>query len=120
VKGLQTKAVAEGDGVLQMLLWLKRAPESFIPGYRASEDMCLPDVPSHQTLRFDTKKLYTAVEAKRAATGMTLAQVANEIGVRASNLTHLSKGGRTGFPHVTRIARWLNLPVAHFTRLSDW
>lgn len=120
VKGLRTKSVAEGDGVLQMLLWLNRSPESFIPGSQGSDDTSLPEVPSNQTLRFDTKKLYTALETKRAETGMTWAQLANKIGVSASNLTHLSKGGRTGFPHVARITRWLKLPVAHFTRLSDW
>src|SRR6185295_3414637 len=32
VAGLPTKAVAEGDGILQMLRWLNRSPESFVPG----------------------------------------------------------------------------------------
>ena len=32
IAGLRTKAQAEADGVLQMLRWLGRAPESFVPG----------------------------------------------------------------------------------------
>jgi hypothetical protein len=30
VTGLRTKAVAEGDGVLAMLKWLNRTPESYV------------------------------------------------------------------------------------------
>src|SRR5262245_16365800 len=32
VTRLRTQKVAEADGVLQMLRWLRRAPESFVPG----------------------------------------------------------------------------------------
>jgi hypothetical protein len=31
ITGLRDKAEAEGDGVLQMLVWLQRTPESFVP-----------------------------------------------------------------------------------------
>jgi hypothetical protein len=43
VTSLRTKRVAEGDGVLQMLRWLDRAPESFVPGADAEE--CVPGAP---------------------------------------------------------------------------
>jgi len=119
VKGLRSKAVAEGDGVLQMLLWLNVTPESFIPRHQESEGERLPEVSSRQILRFDTSKLYTAVNAQRAARSMTWAQAAKETGVSASHLTHLSEGGRTGFPLVTRITSWLSRPVAQFTRVSN-
>ncbi len=33
ITSLRDKAVAEGDGVLQMLIWLDRSPESFIPSF---------------------------------------------------------------------------------------
>jgi hypothetical protein len=118
VKGLRSKAVAEGDRVLQMLLWLNRAPEGFIPGYQESEEARLPDVPSHQILRFDTKKLYAALNAQRSERCMTWAQVANEIGVSASSPTHLSKGARSGFSYVMRITHWLGRPVARLVRLA--
>jgi hypothetical protein len=52
---------------------------------------------------------------------MTWKQVAHEIGgVNPAGLTRLSKGGRTAFPEVMRIVRWLGRPAASFTRLSNW
>jgi hypothetical protein len=122
VTGLRTRAVAEGDGVLQMLRWLNRTPESFVPGHQESQEISarLPDVPAHQVLRFDTRKLHTALEAQRIEKKMTWAQVAKELRLGVSTLTYLSNGGRTGFPQVMRIVRWLGRPAAHFTRASDW
>src|SRR4051812_21369707 len=32
ITGVKSRAIVEGDGVLQMLLWLGRSPESFVPG----------------------------------------------------------------------------------------
>jgi len=121
VSGLRVKAVAEGDGVLQMLRWLNRTPESFVPGCEASEAHQLPAVPADHVLRFDTRKWYAALDAHRIARGLTWRHVAREIGgMSAASLTHLKQGGRTGFPQVTRMARWLGQPVAHFTRASKW
>jgi hypothetical protein len=121
VVSTRTKAVAEGDGVLQMLRWLNRTPESFIPGHpqAADEEVALPAVGPHQVLRFDTRKLHAALDAQRQVRGMTWRQVADDIvGVAESSLTHLAKGGRTGFPHVARLAGWLGRPVADFTRIT--
>src|SRR4029453_7622373 len=70
ITGLRTKAVAEGAGVLQMLRWLGRAPESFIGGL--SEDLAaarLPAVDRSQVLRFDTRKLFEALDQQRNARG---------------------------------------------------
>jgi hypothetical protein len=123
VTGLRTKAVAEGDGVLAMLKWLNRTPESFLPGVDGADVSGanrLPDVPPASGLRFETKKLHAALNVQRVARGLTWQQVGREIGLGAATLTHLSKGGRTGFPHVMRITRWLGRPVAQFTRASRW
>ena len=117
VIGMRTRAVAEGDGVLQMLRWLDRTPESFVSGHHASSGEALPAAASHQILRFDTKTLHAALAVRRAERGLTWTQVANEIGgVSAAMLTRLSNGGRTSFPHVVRIAAWLGRPVASFVR----
>ena len=35
-------------------------------------------------------------------------------------LTNPAKGGRTGFPGVMRMVRWLDQPAAAFIRASDW
>ena len=121
--GLRNRGTIEGDGVLQMLRWLNRTPESFVPSHpeAAAEIATLPNVGSDQILRFDTGKLYSALDAQRKERGMSWKEVASEIGgFSAASLTRLSKGGRTGFPHVMRIARWLGRPAACFTRASDW
>src|SRR5262249_7170663 len=47
ISGLKSKRWGvEGDGVLQMLLWLDRSPESFVPGHPGAErpDARLPRV----------------------------------------------------------------------------
>jgi hypothetical protein len=122
VTSTRTKAVAEGDGVLQMLRWLQRTPESFVADRDgldglSADRFALPTLLPDQILRFDTCKLYAAINARRLESGKSWDQVASDIGVSASSLTHLSKGGRTGFPHVVRATRWLGLPVADFTRV---
>jgi len=121
VTGTRFRAAAEGDGVLAMLRWLNRTPESFVPGHRESKEISarLPDVPPGMILRFDCRKLYAALDARRIERKMTWAQVAEEVGTGASSLTYLSKGKRVGFPGVMRIFRWLDRPAADFTRASD-
>jgi hypothetical protein len=121
VKGVGSRRVAEGDGVLQMLRWLNRSPESFVAGpqqYDEAETRW-PEVSPPQVLRFDTKKMYEALAAQRVERNLTWSQVAKEIGCPAPSLAHLSKGGRTGFPQVMRIFRWLGRPAAHFTQASE-
>jgi hypothetical protein len=122
VTGMRNRSAIDGDGVLQMLRWLDRAPESFVPGHpdAAGETAKLPYAGPHQILRFDTRKLYSALDARRIERGMTWKQVADEIGgFNAATLTRFSKGGRVGFPHVMRITRWLGSPAARFTRASE-
>ncbi|MGH9780408.1 MAG: hypothetical protein ACRD33_01195 [Candidatus Acidiferrales bacterium] len=120
VQGTRMRAVAEGDGVLQMLRWLNRTPESFVPGHPQAESVSarLPVVPAGRVLRFDTKRIFAALDLQRRERKMTWMQVATEAGVGVSSLRHLSQGGRTAFPQVMRILRWLGRPAARFTRVS--
>jgi ribosomal protein L24E len=121
VKGVGRRAIAEGDGVLQMLRWLNRTPESFMLGTQeiAETGGRLLEIPAGKVLRFDTKKMFTALNARRAERKMTWAQVAEETGWSVAALTRLSKGGRTAFPTVMRIVRWLGEPAVRFIRISD-
>src|SRR5262245_28098655 len=82
ITGLRDKRVGEGDGILQMLLWLGRTPESFVPGRKDadSDHYRLPAVPSHQVLRWDTRALFLALDAQRLERQLTWAEVAREIG----------------------------------------
>jgi hypothetical protein len=38
LSGLQRRSIVEGDGVLQMLLWLRRTPESFVAALGAAAE----------------------------------------------------------------------------------
>ena len=120
LSGLRKRRAVEGDGVLQMLRWLGRTPESFVPGHPApTRDAALPAVAPGRILRFDTRAIHAALDARRIARCIAWSDVAREIGgIAPACLTRLSKGGRTGFPHVMRIVRWLGRPAASFTRAS--
>ena len=122
VRGLRDKRVAEGDGVLQMLLWLGRTPESFVPGHPLADapEAALPDLGPHLVLRWDVRALHLAVEQQRTGRGMTWPQVAREVGCWPVELTGLARARRVGFPGVMRILRWLGRPAAQFTRASEW
>lgn len=121
VTGTRVRRVAEGDGVLAMLRWLNRSPESFVQGHHQSEGAGerLPEVPAGKVLRFDAKKIYAALDARRIELAMTWPAVAKEIGASASGLKYLAKGKRVGIPGVMRIFRWLDQPAAAFTRAAD-
>ena len=122
ITGMRKRRVIEGDGVLQMLRWLGRAPEDFVPGHRQSApSAALPHVARGRILRFDVPAIYAAIDARRTQRAMTWAEVAREIGgVSVTGLTRMAKGGRTAFPLIIRIARWLGRPVASLTHIVDW
>jgi hypothetical protein len=122
ITSLKTKTVAEGDGVLQMLLWLGRTPESFLPGFVEpdSERFQLCQVRIDQILRWDATALHTALNQQRQARNMTWSDVARELGgFSPAMLTNLAKGPRVSFPGVMRIVCWLGQPAATFTCVAD-
>jgi len=121
ITSLRTKALAEADGVLQMLGWLGRAPESFVPGLPpALAASTLPTVDARAVLRFDTRKLYEALAVARDACGFTWSETAAATGVPASHMRGLASGGRTAFPLVMRLTRWLQEPASRFVRQSPY
>jgi hypothetical protein len=124
ISGLKNKRWGvEGDGVLQMLLWLDRTPESFVPGHPGAmhPEARLPQVRSHQVLRFDVPSIYSRLDVLRIARGLSWKQVAAEIGglCNAEKLKNLAKQKRTSFPYVMRLARWLQCPAAELTHMAD-
>jgi hypothetical protein len=123
IRGLRDKPVGEGDGILQMLLWLRRTPESFVPGFVDADAarFRLPELTTGQILRWDTRALHAEADIRRNERGITWADIGREIGgYTPSMLTHLAKGGRTGFPHVMRMVAWLGRPAVTFTHIADW
>ena len=120
VSGIGTKRVAEADGVLGMIRWLDRTPESFVPGspFAHDEGAKLPDV-SPLVLRMDTRKLHAALNAARVQRGLTWSELSREIrGSTVNTLTGLAVNQRTGFPTVMWITGWLGQPLATFTRAT--
>src|SRR5262245_9386057 len=72
VVGLRSKPIAEADGVLQMLRWLNRTPESFVHGLDETlATSRLPEADNRDVLRFDTTKLHGELERKRKSLGLT-------------------------------------------------
>ena len=123
ITGLRHKPVGEGDGILQVLLWLGRTPESFVSDIQDadSERFRLPTLTTGQILRWDTHALFLALNALRQQRQLTWSEVAQELkGFTPGMLTNLSKGGRIGFPRVMRLVRWLGKPAVTFTRIADW
>jgi hypothetical protein len=121
--GLEAKPRAEGDGVLQMLIWLDRSPESFVGDVPDSDAARyrLPRLTRGQILRWDTEALHRALDTKRRAGDLTWADVARELrGFTPTMLTNLSRGPRIGFPRVMRLVRWLGEPAVTFTRIDYW
>ncbi|MEZ5320009.1 MAG: hypothetical protein R2752_21590 [Vicinamibacterales bacterium] len=119
LRGLGTRPKAEGDGVLRVIAWLGRSPESFGPGRTPAEGQPLSPA-SARTLRFDARALYSALDAERIARGLTWREAAGAAGVRgAGALTRLRAGGRVMFPEVMRVLAWLDAPAARFVRVAD-
>ena len=117
ITGIRARTNVEADGVLQMLQWLGRSPESFVPGHplAQAQTACLPQVAADRVLRFDTKAIHDAIDAERTRRNLSWVEVAKEMCVPASSLTYLARGSRTSFPQVMRIVRWLGRPAACFT-----
>lgn len=123
IAGVRRKSLLEGDGALQMLLWLGRAPESFVPGFvgAGAARYQLSELGTNRILRWDTRKLHASLDALRTARGMSWQQVAADVGgFSPASLTRLQDGGRTSLPGVMRPVAWLEQPAAAFTRASDW
>ena len=123
ISGLKNKRWGvEGDGVLQMLLWLDRTPESFVPGHPGAvhPDARLRRVDPPNILRFDVPSIFSRLDAKRVASGLSWAEVAAQIGgaSNADSLRNMRKAQRIGFPNVMRVARWLHCPAAALTRVA--
>ena len=81
ITGLKDKPAGEGDGILQMLIWLRRTPESFVPGMVDPRSSCFmqPDLDSGQIRRWNKRALYAALDERRRAQSKTWDELATEI-----------------------------------------
>lgn len=109
----------ETDGMLTMVRWLGCTPEKFIC---SSECLSVAETASATARflagrRFNTIRLYQALDAQRRSRKMTWLEVAQEIGheIAPTMLTRLAKGGRIGVHVMVPAVRWLGMTVEIFT-----
>lgn len=108
-----------------MLVWLGRSPESFVPGHPGADlpEAQLPRLKPPMLLRFDIPGIHALLDVQRGEREMTWTQVARAVGgIRATPaaLQGMRTQSRTGFPHIMRIARWLERPCVALTRVASW
>jgi hypothetical protein len=118
VTGTRHGRGVEGNIVLQMLLWLDRTPESFVPGHPApvTPDKLLRQPDLDRRLRWDVPALHAALDQTRRERALTWKQVADEIGgFTPAMLTGLARGRHVVFPRVMRLVAWLDRSAASFT-----
>lgn len=122
IRSFEAGATAEGDGVLQVLLWLARAPEDFVPGHplAGSPSTVLRVSEPGMVLRWDAAALHAALDEQRRHQDLTWTELAREIGCAPGQLTGLAAAQRVHLPLVMRHTTWLGRPAAHFTRNSEW
>ena len=69
-------------------------------------------------VRFDAKALHAALDAQRAARGLTWTQVAAATGVSAGTIARTRAGGRLEVDGMLAMVRWLGVPIETFVRES--
>jgi len=65
-------------------------------------------------VRFDTKALYAALDARRQERGLTWKDVAAEIGVAETTIRRTREGGRMEVDGMLAMVNWLGVPVGRF------
>jgi transcriptional regulator with XRE-family HTH domain len=66
--------------------------------------------------RFDAQALYAALDRQRLARGLSWQQVGAEIGVSASTITRIRRGGRLEVDGMLAMVGWLGARVEDFVR----
>lgn len=124
MRGLEQRSTLESDTVLQMTRWLGRSIESFCPDLAGPHEAAAAGdrASTGLVLRRDARALHDALDARRQVLGLTWDETALAIwaGGPASGRTlqQMHRGGRVNLYVLLACARWLDQPVAAFTRLS--
>ena len=105
---------------LFFLRWLGRSPESFLRG-GGSMGAPLPAVGADRRLRWDLKRTYEALDARRHEEKMTWPQLAIVLRCTPSQLTGLKRARfAAGMRFAMRITQWLGRPEADFVYAAVW
>jgi len=77
----------------------------------------LPEAGPARVLRFDTRAMHAALDARRRERGRTWTALAKEMpGFTPGMLTNLATGPLIGSPRVMAIPQWLGRPASDFVR----
>jgi hypothetical protein len=117
IRRIAKKQAVTSAVALQVLRWLDRTPESFLVGHeiKPQSGEALPEAGPDRILRFDTRRLYEALNAERRDRDLTWKQVAQELpGFTDGMLTNLAKGPLIGFPRVMFLTQWVRKPASSF------
>jgi len=121
VTGMRHKGGLNGNGVIQMLIWLERTPESFCTNWPV-EGRLIARTTADRIVRWDGPKIYGAVDAQRASGRLTWAEVARAIGglMTPAHLKWFKTAYGIGIPNDMLVFRWLGQPAADFTVPLPW
>jgi hypothetical protein len=90
-------------------------------GRESEETGGLPLLAHGQILRWDTRALFAAIDARRQQLNLSWQAVADQIpGSTRGMLRNLAKGGRADFPGVMELVGWLERPAVAFMRIDGW
>jgi hypothetical protein len=121
VKRLGTRSGTSCQYALFMLRWLGRPPEEFLSGSVVDVGAAqLPDPGPDMRLRWDLNQLYTVLNARRQACGLTWSGLAQELGYTPSRLTNLRTARIADMNLTMRVTQWLGRPAADFIHPADW
>jgi transcriptional regulator with XRE-family HTH domain len=68
----------------------------------------------------DLNQLYTAVNEKRQARGLTWSGLAQELGCTPSRLTNLQTARMADMELTMSVTQWLGRPAAEFIHAAQW
>jgi len=121
VTGMRAKGGLNGNGVIQMLIWLERTPESFCANWPV-EGRLIARTTTDRIVRWDGPKIYVAVNEQRARGRWTWAEVARAIGgvMTPGHLKWFKDSYGIGIPGDMLVFGWLGRPAAEFTIALPW
>lgn len=124
IREMPDREVVDTDGVLQMTRWLGLNIESFVG--EAADHTPGPEPGDFRStgllLRFDTRALFAAVDARRRAEGLSWQAVSDAIGAKRATtamLMGLPRTSRIDLYTMLAIVRWLGSHTSRFTRLTS-
>lgn len=83
-------------------------------------DVRLPETGAGSRLRWDLTELHAALNEQRRESGLTWAQLAQELDCTPSRLTNLRTARFADMNLAMRVTQWLGRPAAAFVHPAQW